>query len=46
VLPHDFKIIIFFDDFCDICKSESTEIENLCLTCKEQLGEGEIKDWL
>jgi hypothetical protein len=27
VLPHDFKIIIFFDDFCDICKSESTEIE-------------------
>lgn len=45
IIPNNFKIIIFFDDFCGTCNSETTEIADLCDRCKAQLGEEEIKDW-
>lgn len=34
ILPKDFKITIFFDDFCKTCNSELTAIVDLCETCK------------
>jgi hypothetical protein len=45
ILPPDFKIYIFFDNFCDICRPETTEIEDLCEECKKELGPGIIKEW-
>lgn len=45
VLPNDFKITIFFDDFCDNCNPETTEIMDLCPNCTAVLGETEIRDW-
>lgn len=46
IIPNNFKIIIFFDDFCPTCNSETTEIVDLCARCKQELGEEEINDWL
>lgn len=46
ILPQDFSITIFFDDFCTTCNSERTPILELCDACKQQLGEAEINDWL
>jgi hypothetical protein len=46
IIPNDFKITIFFDDFCKKCHPETTEIEELCETCKQQLGPEEIEDWI
>lgn len=39
VLPHDFTIYVFFEDFCKTCNSYDTEIEDLCDTCKHEIGE-------
>ena len=33
VLSPDFKIFIFFQNFCDVCDPYSTEIEDLCEKC-------------
>jgi hypothetical protein len=46
IIPNDFKITIFFDDFCDKCDPETTPIEALCGNCVNQLGSEEIDDWL
>lgn len=45
ILPDDFKIFIFFDWFCDNCRPEKTEIENLCPSCVKELGPDIIKEW-
>ena len=45
-LPNDFKIYIFFDDFCTKCRPDQTEIEDLCDNCKRELGEETINEWL
>lgn len=45
ILPPDFKIYIFFDNFCDTCRPEKTEIEDLCEACKTELGPGIIQEW-
>lgn len=45
IIPKDFKITIFFEDFCDKCDSETTAIEDLCEKCSKQLGTEEIEDW-
>jgi hypothetical protein len=33
ILPKDFKITIFFDDFCSKCNPETTMIKDLCEEC-------------
>lgn len=33
VLPNDFKVYIFFDDFCDKCCPLNTEMKDLCDMC-------------
>jgi hypothetical protein len=38
VLDRDFKIYIFFDDFCFDCNPHRTEIKDLCPRCKQELG--------
>ena len=46
LLPSNFKIFIFFDDYCKRCQSEYTEIEDLCTKCTKSLGSQTIDDWL
>jgi hypothetical protein len=45
LLPHDFVIYIFFEDFCKICKPDTTEIEDLCAMCKKEMGEELLNEW-
>lgn len=46
ILPQDFKIFIFFDNFCTICSPDKTEIEDLCPMCKKELGPGLLTEWM
>jgi len=46
ILPQDFKIYIFFDNFCDTCRPEKTEIEDLCVDCKKEIGPSILKEWI
>lgn len=38
-IPKDFKLRLYFTDFCDTCSSYDTEIKDLCEKCKEEIGE-------
>mgnify|MGYP006978346307 FL=1 len=38
ILPQDFRIYIFFDDFCTVCNPYETELEDLCEMCKNEIG--------
>ena len=38
ILDKDFKIYIFFDDYCFDCNPHRTEIVDLCAKCKKELG--------
>lgn len=44
-LSNDFKVYIFFDDFCDKCSPYKTEIADLCENCKNELGPEILKSW-
>ena len=33
-LPNNFLVYIFFDDFCDVCHPQKTEIKDLCNKCR------------
>jgi C2 domain of PTEN tumour-suppressor protein len=37
-LPNDFKIYIFFEDFCEVCNPYTTELADLCPNCVKELG--------
>jgi hypothetical protein len=45
VIPNDFKIYIFFDDFCEICNPYKTELADLCKRCTDELGPDVINEW-
>lgn len=45
ILPPEFKIYIFFDDFCATCSPYTTEIEDLCEVCRKELGDNVIDQW-
>ena len=45
ILPPDFKIYIFFEDFCQKCSPYETEIADLCDMCKNELGKDTIQQW-
>lgn len=45
VLPNDFKVYIFFDDFCTKCSPLHTEMKDLCETCKLELGDHLLHEW-
>lgn len=45
ILDSEFKIYIFFDDFCFDCSPYKTEIADLCPKCVEVLGEKTINEW-
>lgn len=38
ILPKEFLIYIFFDDFCFDCNHYTTEIADLCPKCVKELG--------
>ena len=38
ILNKEFKIYIFFDDFCFDCNPYTTEIADLCQKCKQEIG--------
>jgi len=46
VIPNNFIVYIFFEDFCSTCNPYTTEIVDLCDTCKHEVGEQTIKEWL
>lgn len=46
ILPQDFKVFIFFDNFCNECSPDKTEIEDLCQMCKKELGPQLLKEWV
>ena len=37
-LANDFRVYIFFEDFCTTCNSYKTELNNLCRRCRDELG--------
>ena len=45
ILPQDFRIYIFFDDFCTVCNPYETELEDLCEMCKNEIGPEILKQW-
>jgi len=45
ILPSNFKIFIFFDDYCKRCNSEYTSIDDLCKKCTKTLGRETIEEW-
>jgi hypothetical protein len=45
ILPLDFVVFIKFEDFCEKCSPHTTEIDDLCITCKTELGENSIEQW-
>ena len=45
-IPADFKLYIYFDDFCSVCKPEETEIEDLCDACKKEMGPAMLQEWI
>ena len=46
VIPNNFIVYIFFEDFCPKCNPYETEIADLCDACKNEIGEDTIKEWL
>ena len=45
IIPADFIVYIFFEDFCSDCNPYETEIEDLCDKCKNEIGEATLKEW-
>lgn len=45
ILPKEFLIYIFFDDFCFDCNHYTTEIADLCSKCVKELGPEIIDQW-
>lgn len=45
ILPKEFLIYIFFDDFCFDCNNYTTEIADLCPKCVKELGPDIINQW-
>jgi len=45
ILPVDFKIYIKFEDFCAKCNPHTTEIDDICSMCRNELGETTIAQW-
>ena len=46
VIPNNFIVYIFFEDFCSTCNPYVTEIVDLCDACKQEIGESTLKEWL
>ena len=47
VLPEGFRIELQFSNYCDLCDSRETEINDLCERCIKQLNrhEDQVKSW-
>ena len=45
VIPQDFIIYIHFEDFCTVCNPYETEIEDLCQSCINEIGEATLEEW-
>jgi hypothetical protein len=43
ILPPDFIVYIFFEDYCKKCNPHTTEIDDLCSLCQAELGEKTIE---
>jgi hypothetical protein len=46
VIPNNFIVYIFFEDFCPTCNPYTTEIEDLCDMCKNEIGEETLQEWM
>lgn len=42
-LARDFKLKLYFRDFCKQCNSISTPIDNLCGACIAEMGQATVK---
>jgi hypothetical protein len=42
-IPEDFKLKLYFKDFCKQCDSRKTPINNLCKVCIAEMGPATIK---
>ena len=38
IIPDDFIVYIFFEDFCNRCSPFDTEINDLCEKCTNEIG--------
>lgn len=45
IIPQDFIIYIHFEDICKTCNPYETEIEDLCDSCKFEIGEATLNEW-
>ena len=46
ILPNEFKVYIFFEDFCEVCNPYTTELTHLCTNCVDELGIDIINEWV
>ena len=45
IIPADFIIYIFFEDICSQCNPYRTELEDLCESCVNTIGEETLNEW-
>ena len=45
IIPPDFIVYIHFEDYCNRCSPYETELEDLCSSCKEIIGEDTLNEW-
>lgn len=45
IIPENFLVYIFFEDYCSVCSPYTTEIEDLCQFCKAEIGEATLNEW-
>jgi len=44
-IAKDFRVRLYFKDFCKICDPSKTRIINLCGSCKTEMGQGTLDQW-
>ena len=45
IIPEDFIVYIHFENVCNVCDPYQTEIEDLCQSCKDLIGEATLNEW-
>ncbi len=45
IIPNDFVIYFWFEDFCTTCNPYTTEIDDLCSRCHFEIGTEIVNQW-
>ena len=45
ILPDDFMMYIWLEDFCKVCDPYKTTLDELCKECISELGTNELFRW-